>query len=80
MLTIEATKPTDEQKKDFEQMSDFVDKSCKDCYGRGYKGIQNDRLLPCNCLIKNINKRLGDLGRPSLEQEFIKGINNESYS
>lgn len=68
----------DEQKAHFEELKFYADSNCKDCYGRGYKGVWNDRLLPCNCLIKNINQKLKDEGKPTLEQDFIRGWNESN--
>ncbi len=47
-----------EQKKDFEFMSPWANKNCPVCHGLAYQGfdINELKLIPCMCLINNLQK------------------------
>lgn len=71
---IIGNKSKEEQLKDFKEIiSTRADTTCKICFGRGYQGFDDNeqKYIPCPCVIKNIEKELAEANMPEANKKGI---------
>ena len=63
-------KSREEQERDFQSISGWAEKGCPTCFGRGHSGwdTKNQLLIPCTCLLNNLNKEIQKERQDSAEQ------------